>query len=211
MEIYKINNFLRPLIKNGDGYGNGNGNGSGYGDGNGNGYGDGNGYGNGDGNGDGSGNGNGYGNGYGNGNGYGDGNGDGDGDGNGNGNGYGSGNGYGNGDGYGDGNGNGIGIKLLNKQTVYLIDGVLTIISSIKDDAVKGFILNDDLSLSPCYTVRNEYHYSHGTTLKEALKSLEEKTLLNTPIKNRIKSFKDYFKDFNKKEKALSLYEWPFV
>ena len=143
-----------------------------------------------------------------NGNGYGDGNGDGDG--NGNGYGYGDGNGDGKGYGYGDGNGNGNGIKTFNNYSIHIIDNIQTIVTNIKNDVAKGFILNKDLTLTACYIVRDDYYYSHGKTLKEALKSLTDKTLLNLPIEKRIENFKQVFTDFNKKYKASLLYDWHY-
>ena len=188
----------------GDSYSYGNGNGNGYGGGNCNG-----GYSNGNGNGYGGGNGNGYGGG--NGNGYGDSNGNGYGDGRGNGNGYGDSNG--NGYGYGDGNHSSYGysgIKSINGDKVYTIDGVNTIIKSIKGNIAKGFILRNDLTLVPCYIVKNDYFFAHGDTIKAALKSLQEKTDLNLPIPQRIINFKNQFHDFNVKIKAQVLYDWHF-
>lgn len=111
---------------------------------------------------------------------------------------------------YGYGYGYGNGILSINNQKIYLIDRVQTILTSIKNDVAQGFILECDLTLNPCYIVRNDYHYSHGITLKEALESLNEKTLLSLPIEKRIESFKKEFKDFNLKQKALSLYNWHF-
>lgn len=188
----------------GDSYSYGNGNGNGYGGGNGNG-----GYSHGIVNGDGNGNSNGigYGRGSGNGKGYGDGNG--------NGKGYGDGYGYGYGYGYGDGYGNGYGyddsgIKSINGDKVYNIDGVDTIIKSIKGNIAKGFILRNDLTLVPCYIVKNDYFFAHGDTIKAALKSLQEKTDLNLPIPQRIINFKNQFHDFNVKIKAQVLYDWHF-
>ena len=139
-------------------------------------------------------------------NGYGNGNGDGEGNGEGNGNGYGD--GYGNGNGYGEGDGDGI--KSFNKQLIHIIDKVQTIITSIKNDIAQGFILNSDLTLSPCYIVRNDYYYAHGKTLKEAIQSLTDKTLLNLPIPKRIENFKNHFKNYNKKYKGQTFYDWHF-
>lgn len=163
--------------------------------------------------GDGRGNSNGYGNSYGNG--YGSGNGNGSGDGNsygyGNGNGYGNDNG--NGYGYGDGNHSSYGysgIKSINGDKVYTIDGVNTIIKSIKGNIAKGFILRNDLTLVPCYIVKNDYFFAHGDTIKTALQSLQEKTDLNLPIPQRIINFKNQFHDFNVKIKAQVLYDWHF-
>ena len=138
-----------------------------------------------------SGDGNGYGDGYGNGYGYG----------------YGNGYGYGYGNGNGDGDG---GIKSINGDKVYNIDGINTIIKSIKRNKAKGFILRNDLTLVPCYVVKNDYFFAHGDTIETALKSLQEKTDLNLPIPQRIINFKNQFHDFNVKIKAQVLYDWHF-
>ena len=141
--------------------------------------------------------------------------------------GYGDGSGYGNGSGYGysgegygysegDGKGNGIGsssgynIKTINNQKIYIIDDTETIITTIKNDVATGFILKKDLTLEPCYIVRNNYFYAHGSSLKESLKCLEDKTLLLLPIHERISNFKKEFNNFNNKIKASLLYEWHF-
>ena len=146
----------------GSGYGYGYGNGSGYGYGYGNGYGYGYGYGNG------------YGYGFGDsfGNGYADGSGDGSGDsfGNGYGNGYGSGNGNGYGNGYG------YGISSFCGETVYIIDEVPTIVRNIVGNLAKGAILNSDMTLTPCYIVRDlRGNFAHGETAKAAQDALREK------------------------------------
>lgn len=185
----------------GDSYSYGNGNGNGYGGGNCNG-----GYSNGNGHGYGRGNSNGAG-GYS----YSDGNGIVNGYGRGNSNGIGC--DRGNGNGYGDGNHSSYGysgIKSINGDKVYTIDGVNTIIKSIKWNIAKGFILRNDLTLVPCYIVKNDYFFAHGDTIKAALKSLQEKTDLNLPIPQRIINFKNQFHDFNVKIKAQVLYDWHF-
>ena len=73
------------------------------------------------------------------------------GDGDGYGDGSGDGSGYG--DGYGYGYGSGYGIKRINGEDVYIIGGVQTIIKSLRGNVAKGFILNSDCSLEPCYVV----------------------------------------------------------
>ena len=99
---------------------------------------------------------------------------------------------------------------MFNKQKVYIIDNIQTLIQSISNDIAKGFIINNDLSLSPCFITRNDYCFAHGKTLKESLKSLEEKTILNLPIEKRIENFKNQFKNFSKKYKAQLLYDWHY-
>ena len=171
----RIKAFLN--IISGDGYGSGDGSGDGYGSGDGSG--DGSGYGSGDGYGSGSGYGYGYGYGDGYGYGYGDGYGSGDGD------------GYGYGDGSGDGYG--YGIKNLNGDKVYVIDDVPTIIKSVRDNIAQGFILNRDLTLRPCYIVKEQNHFAHGDTLHDAFTSLQEKLYDDSTEEERIEAFRKKF------------------
>jgi len=191
----KIKEFLRIDTLNGYGNRYGYGDGNGYG----NGYGEGYGYGNGEGNGDGNGYGNGYGEGNGDGNGYG--NGDGYGNGNGDGNGYGN----GNGEGYGEGNG----LKSLNNKDIHIIDNIQTIIKSVKNNVAKGFIVNMDLTLTPCYIVKGEGNFAHGSTLEIALEDLQSKLLQSKPIEQRIAEFIDIFK-FDIKYPASLFYKWHY-
>ena len=157
----------------GDGYG--------YGDGSGDGYGDGYGYGSGDGSGDG----------YGYGDGSGSGSGDGYGYGSGDGYGSGSGDGYGYGDGYGSGSGDGsgYGIKSFNGEPIYRIDGVNTLIRSVRGNTAHGAIVNADLTLTPCYIVKQGNVFAHGETLREAMEALRGKLFKDMPEDERIDTF----------------------
>ena len=161
----KIKAFLP--VSSGDGYGYGSGDGYGYGSGDGDGYG--------------------YGSGDGDGYGYGDGYGSGDGDGYG----YGSGDGYGYGYGSGDGSGygDGSGIKSFNRKTVYRIDGVNTLIRSVRGNTAHGAILNGDLTLTPCYIVKQDNIFAHGETLREAMEALRDKLFEDMPEDERIDAF----------------------
>ena len=141
--------------------------------------GDGYGYGSGDG----------YGYGYGDGDGYGSGSGDGYGYGYGDGYGYGSGYGYGYGYGSGDGSGYGSGIKSFNRKTVYRIDGVNTLIRSVRGNTAHGAIVNNDLTLTPCYIVKQDNVFAHGETLREAMGALREKLFEDMPEEERIDAF----------------------
>ena len=149
------------------------GSGSGYGSGDGDGYGDGSGYGDGDGSGSG----------------YGSGSGDGSGDGSGYGSGDGS--GYGSGDGSGDGSGYGYGdgIKSFNGELVYRIDGVNTLIRSVRGNTAHGAIVNNDLTLIPCYIVKQDNVFAHGETLREAMEALRDKLFEDMPEDDRIEMF----------------------
>jgi hypothetical protein len=171
----------------GYGYGSGSGYGYGYGDGSGSGYGYGSGYG--DGYGDG------YGYGYSSGYSYGDGYGDG----------YGYSSGYSCGDGCGDG------IKSINGNSIYVVDNIPTIITNVKGNIAKGFILQSDLSLTPCFIAKENNQFSHGNTLHEAFESLREKLYDDSTEEERILKFKEHFSDFSKKYSAKDLFIWHHV
>lgn len=137
--------------------------------------------------------------GFGSGNDYGDGNafsngyGYGSGSDYGSGSGHGSGSGYGStncgGDGYGYGNGSGDGIKAYNGQPVYAIDNMPTLIYTILGNYARGAILNDDLTLQPCYIAKVGNFFAHGETLKEARRDAEDKFLKGQPLEKRIDEF----------------------
>ena len=183
----KIKAFLAASSGDGsgDGYGYGSGYGDGSGDGSGDGYGYGSGYGSGSGDGDGDGSGDGSGDGYGGGSGDGSGSGYGYGDGSGDGSGDGYGYGYGSGYGYGDGSG----IKSFNGEPVFRIDGVNTLIRSVRGNTAHGAIVNEDLTLTPCYIVKQENVFAHGETLRGAMEALRDKLFEDMPEDERIDAF----------------------
>ena len=167
--------------------------------------------GSGDGDGDGYGDGYGYGYGSGYGSGYGDGYGSGYGYGSGDGYGYGSGYGYGYGSGYGSGDGYGYGVKSVNGNTIYIVDNIPTIITNVKGNIAKGFIFQSDLSLTPCFIVKGNNQFSHGSTLHEAFESLQEKLYDDSTEEERIDKFKENFSDFSKKYSAKELFVWHHI
>ena len=126
-----------------------------------------------------SGDGSGYGSGYGDGSGYGSGYGSGDGD----------------GSGYGDGSGDGV--KEVNGDTVYIVDDVPTIIKSVRDNIAQGFILQHDLTLTPCYVVKEQNRFAHGETLHDALSALQEKLYDDSTEEERIKAFLKKFSKYD--------------
>ena len=183
----KVIEWLKVDKRSGSGEGSGSGSGYGYGDGYGYGYGSGSGYGYGDGDGYGYGSGSGYG--YGDGDGYG----------------YGDGDGYGYGD--GSGYGYGYGIKSISGQEVYLVDNVQTVIVSIHLNLAKGFILNDDLTLTPCYVAKGERLFAHGETPQAALEALRKKVFENMDTDEAIEKFCETFKA-DEKYSGHEFFEW---
>ena len=186
---------LKKWLFNEAGYGYGSGYGSGSGDGAGAGAGAGGGYGSG------AGDGAGYGYGAGAGYGYGYGSGSGDGAGAGAGYGSGAGAGYGSGDGYGDG------IKMFDGKAVYQVDGIPTIIDKVMLSLAKGYILNNDFTLTPCRIAKENGYFAHGKTCKEAQEALQAKIFENMDTEQTIDKFIETFKK-GEKYPGHMFYEW---
>nr|DAN97242.1 MAG TPA: hypothetical protein [Caudoviricetes sp.] len=146
--------------------------------------------------------------------GYGRGNGTGDGYGYGYGNrsgrGYGYGYGYGNGSGDGCGRGNG-GVKEINGHAVYVIDNTRTIITSIHGNVAQGFILEHNTKLVPCYIAKDNNHFAHGNTLREAFTSLQEKLYDDSTEEERIHAFKRKFPSYDTKYSNQDLFVYHHV
>lgn len=123
------------------------------------------------------------------------------------GNGNGSGNGYGDGYGYGNGNGYGDGVKNINGQAIYLIDSIMTIITAVYGNTAKGYILQDDFQLIPCYIVKGGGKFAHGESLKDAMSALEDKIYEDMNTDEVISEFISVFSE-DKKYPAKDLYIW---
>ena len=97
---------------------------------------------------------------------------------------------YGDGSGNGSGDGSGDGITQFNGEPVYRIDGVPTIIRRLHGDSVaRGCILNSDLTLTPCYVVKQIDKFAHGETLHAAREALLEKLFDDMPEADRLAAF----------------------
>ena len=119
----------------------------------------------------------------------------------------GSGDGYSDGSGYGSGYGDGI-IAKLNGQKVYRIDDTPTIITSVHDNVAKGFILQSDLSLTPCYVVKGNSLFAHGYTLREAMAALTDKMFEDMPEEDRIAEFVKAHPDKDTAYPNQDLFDW---
>lgn len=153
----------------------------------------------------------GYGYGYGYSYGYGTGSGTGydSGDGDGSGTGSGSGSGYGSGYDSGDGTGydSGDGIKKYDGEDVHMIDGVQTIITSVHGDIAKGFILQGDLTLTPCFIAKVDGCFAHGETVRQAVTDARDKAFERLAQEERITAFLDAIKP-NTEYPVMTLYDW---
>lgn len=133
----------------------------------------------------------------------------GDGSGNGNGKGFGS------DDGCGYGSGNGFesrrGVKELNGENVHLADGLQTIIKSVHGNIAQGFILNSDLTLHPCYIVKEQNKFAHGDTLHDAFTSLQEKLYDGSTEEERIEAFVEKFPNYDTPYSNRDLFAYHHV
>ena len=123
--------------------------------------------------------------------------GDGSGDGDGSGYGYGDGDGDGSGYGSGYGDGSGYGVKEINGDTVYMVDDVPTIIKSVRGNIAQGYILQSDLTQKPCYIVKEQNKFAHGSTLHDAFSSLQEKLYDGSTEEERIEAFRKKFPEYD--------------
>ena len=122
--------------------------------------------------------------------------------------GYGYGSGYGDGYGYGYGDGSGYGIGEINGMHVYRIDDVQTIIAAVKGNVAKGFILQSDLTMTPCYIVKGNGMFAHGDDLHEAMSALQEKMFEDMPEEERIAEFIKAHPDKDKAYPNQDLFDW---
>lgn len=159
------------------------------------------------------------------------------GDGSGSGSGYGFGDGSGSGSGFGfggtycwesgDGSGeapgwgdiggrgqgcaskNNSGLKSFNRDEVFYIDGIPTIIKRItcKKNIACRFILNGDFTLTKCFVAKCGNYFAHGEALKEAVLTARQKRWGNMDIESAIEEFCKEFKP-NKKYKCSEFFEW---
>ena len=123
------------------------------------------------------------------------------------GDGYGDGDGSGSGYGDGSGDGDGYGIGEFDNKPVFLIDGLQTIITYVKGQVAKGFILNSDFTLDSCFVVKGNGYFAHGKTLEEARDSLRAKIFDNMDSEEAIEEFMKKFKK-GEKYKGTEFFEW---
>ena len=100
-------------------------------------------------------------------------------------------------DGFGDGDDDGFGVKEVNGDTVYIVDVVPTIIKSVRDNIAQCFILQRDLTLTPCYIVKEQNRFAHGETLHDAFSALQEKLYDDSTEEERIEAFRKKFPEYD--------------
>lgn len=109
-----------------------------------------------------------------------------------------------------NGYGNG-GIKALNGNTIDYIDGVPTIIKQVRSNIACGYIVKDDLTLSPCFIAKVGNSFAHGKTLKGAVADAENKEIERLPTKERIKTFREHFGNLDSEHTGREFYDWHHI
>lgn len=120
-------------------------------------------------------------------------------------------NGYGYSDGSGLGCGSDFGVIDLNGNIVCMIDYIPTIITSVRNNIAKGFIVKNDLQLDPCYIVKENNQFAHGRTLKKAFMSLQAKQCDVRTEEERIEAFKKQFPEYDVKYDNGDLFVYHHV
>lgn len=113
--------------------------------------------------------------------------------------------------GFGDGSGYGGGVKELNGDNVYLVDEIQTIIKSVHGNIAQGFILHSDLTLHPCYIVKENDKFAHGITLHDAFIALQEKLYDDSTEEERIEAFIKKFPNYDTPYSNRDLFTYHHV
>lgn len=119
--------------------------------------------------------------------------------------------GFGSPDGNGYGWGDNLGVKDINGNIVCIIDDIPTIITSVRNNIAKGFIVKNDLQFEPCYVVKENNQFAHGDTLKDAFMSLQEKLYDYSTEEERIEAFKKQFPEYDVKYDNMDLFVYHHV
>ena len=107
----------------------------------------------------------------------------------------------------GSGYGSGYGVSRFDGHPVAIVDDTTTVFYSIHGNVAKAAILQNDLTLRPCYVVKGGNCFAHGETLHKAQAALEQKLFSNMPIGERIQAFLTTFQPGQTYSNKL-FFEW---
>lgn len=88
-----------------------------------------------------------------------------------------------------------------------MVDGIATIINNVIGNLAKGFVINNDLTTTPCYVIKGFGMFAHGSTVQEAREALQEKMFANMNTEQAIECFMKTFA-LNKSYPAREFYIW---
>ena len=89
-----------------------------------------------------------------------------------------------------------------------MVDCIQTVITNVHFNLARGFILNDDLTLTPTYIAKCGDFFAHGETAVDAMRDARRKYEDNLPVDERLRLFRETFPDWDKKIPAKELFDW---
>lgn len=96
----------------------------------------------------------------------------------------------------------------INGNEIYMIDGVQTVIYHVRGNVAKGAIFKSDLTLDPCFIVKQNDVFAHGETLQAAQEALMEKLFDGMPEEDRIAAFMKEYPTLDTVVKNTELFDW---
>ena len=96
----------------------------------------------------------------------------------------------------------------LNGQKAHSIDGMPTLINSVKGNFAIGGVIQPDLSVRECYIARVGKSFAHGDTLRKAFEDATRKDMRRKPVKERVAEFKREFPEPDRPYPNSGLYAW---
>lgn len=100
-----------------------------------------------------------------------------------------------------------VGIKSFNSYPVHRIDNVSTLIYKVRGNVAIGAIIKDDFTIDPCFIVKNERYFAHGSSLQDAFNELRNKTLADMSTAERVNEFVAVVK-LDREYSARFFYDW---
>ena len=92
-----------------------------------------------------------------------------------------------------------------------MVDGVPTIIKSVRDNIAQGSILQSDLTQKLCFIVKEQNKFAHGDTLHDAFTALQEKLYDDSTEEERIEAFRKKFPEYDTPYPNRELFSYHHV
>lgn len=126
--------------------------------------------------------------------------------------------GSGYGSGYGSGSGNGmendgdlLSFARVGNDTIHNINGAPMAIDNIKGNIAKGRILNDDMTFTDCWIVREGNCIEYGKDLHKTYLAAQRESAIQLPKEERLKMFVQRFPSPDEPIPIKELYHWHHV
>jgi len=97
---------------------------------------------------------------------------------------------------------------MYNGHVMWEIDDIPTVLTNVRGNYAKGFIVNKDLTTTPCYVARVGAFYAHGDTLHRAVEDAKSKDMTARPVEERIAAFIAAYPTLDTECTGKALYEW---